>query len=288
MEPVVSLVIGCYRMTSQLRRTLRSLAPPHQRLDGIGPVEVIVVDNGSDPAPTLADLAVEGLDVQVHHWPNPTVSPVAAMNFGLSLARAPVIAAMIDGARMATPGLVAAGVAGCAAHPMAVVATYNYHLGAKPQQESVAEGHDSAVEAALLDGIGWPADGYRLFDIGVPGNGEGMPGPLIESNALFMNRGMWDRLGGYDSRFRSAGGGAANPDLFRRACDLPGAQLIKVVSEATFHQYHGGTIANMQDRAPLRTLLLEYARIRHRKLAPVTLPGWRLDGRTGILDKTDG
>ena len=281
MTPAVSLVIGSYRMTRQLRRTLLSLAPAHQRLEGIGPIEVIVVDNGSDPAPTADDLAVDGLDVTLHHWPNPTHSPVPAMNFGLSQARAPVIAAMIDGARMATPGLVAAGVKGCALHSQAVVATYNYHLGPKPQQHSIHEGYDAAVEEALLRAIAWPEDGYRLFDIGVPGNGEGFPGPLIESNALFMRREMWDALGGYDVRFAGPGGGAANPDLFRRACEWPGAQLIKVVNEATFHQIHGGTITNMQSREALRGLLLEYARLRRRKLAPVTEPGWLLDGRTG-------
>ncbi|MEJ0015584.1 MAG: glycosyltransferase family A protein [Acetobacteraceae bacterium] len=279
-------------MTRQLRRTLLSLAPPHQRLEGIGPVEVIVIDNGSDPPPTPADLGVDalaaaGLAVSLHLWPCPSRSPVAAMNFGLSLARGDVIAAMIDGARMASPGLIAAGVRGCALHPRAVVATYNYHLGSRPQHQSVPEGYDSEAEDALLAGIGWPGDGYRLFEIGVPGTGAGWPGPLVESNALFMRRALWDALGGYDVRFTSPGGGAANPDLFRRACELPGAQLIKVTHEATFHQVHGGTIANMTDREALRQLLFEYARIRHRKLAPVATPGWLLDGRSGTVSRLD-
>ena len=281
--PAVSLVIVSYRMTRQLRRTLLSLAPPYQQLEGIGSVEVIVVDNGSDPTPTTDDLAVDGLDVTLHHWQNPTHSPVPAMNFGLSQARAPIIAAMIDGARMATPALIAAGVKGCALHAQAVVATYNYHLGPKPQNQSVHEGYDSAVEDALLQRIGWPDHGYRLFEIGVPEVGEGWPGPLLESNALFMHRAMWDRVGGYDAGFVSIGGGAANPDVFRRACELPGAQLIKVAGEGTFHQIHGGTVTNALDQKALRAAGIEYRRIRGRPLALVRQRGWLFDPRTGVV-----
>ncbi|MDR6950848.1 hypothetical protein J2X65_000191 [Ancylobacter sp. 3268] len=286
-SPAVSLVMASYQMTRQLRRTLLSLAPPYQRIEGIGLVEVIVVDNGSDPAPTMDDLAVDALNVTLHHWPNPTHSPVPAMNFGLSQARAPIIAAMIDGARMATPGLVAAGVKGCALHPQAVVATYNYHLGPKPQNQSVHEGYDTAAEEALLRRIGWPEDGYRLFEIGVPEVGEGWPGPLLESNALFMRREMWDRVGGYDAGFVGVGGGAANPDLFRRACELPGAQLIKVAGEGTFHQIHGGTVTNAPDQKALRAAGVEYSRIRGRPLALVRQRGWLFDPVTGVVTAED-
>ncbi|MEJ0015583.1 MAG: glycosyltransferase family A protein [Acetobacteraceae bacterium] len=281
--PAVSLVIASYQMTRQLRRTLLSLAPPYQRLDGIGPVEVIVVDNGSDPPPTPADLVVEGLALSLHLWPNPGPSPVAAMNFGLSLARAPIIAAMIDGARLASPGLIAAGVRGCSLHPRPVVATYNYHLGPKPQNQSVHEGYDAATEDALLAKIDWPRDGYRLFEIAAPEVGQGWPGPLLESNALFLPRPMWDALGHYDARFISPGGGGANHDLFRRACELPGAQLIKVAGEGTFHQVHGGRVTNARDQRPLRDSGVEYGRIRGRTVALLRQPGWLFDPRTGLV-----
>lgn len=279
--PMVSLVIVGYQMTAQLRRTLISLAPPYQQLDGTGPVEVIVVDNGSDPAPTLADLAVEGLDIRLHHQAMPTHSPVPALNFGLSLARGEIIAGIIDGARLATPGLIAAGVRGCALHPRAVVASYNYHLGFKPQNQSLHEGYGETVEAGLLAGIGWPADGYRLFEIATPEVGGGWPGPLLESNALFMRRGLWAELGGYDPGFTSPGGGAANPDLFRRACEWPGNQLIKIRGEATFHQFHGGRVTNAPDTQALKVSGTEYSRLRGRPLALVRQKGWLFDPQTG-------
>src|SRR5262249_43725586 len=67
---------------------------------------------------------------------------------------------------------------------------------------------------------------------------------LAESNALFMKREMWDLLGGFDERFDAPGGGLVNLDTFRRALELPDAELVILVGEATFHQFHGGTNTN--------------------------------------------
>nr|WP_245396551.1 glycosyltransferase family A protein [Jiella sonneratiae] len=249
---------------------------------------MIVVDNGSSDPPTIEDLARPGLSVAVHRFCSPTVSPVAAMNFGLKQARGDIMAAMIDGARMASRGLVRAALAAVALHPRAVVASYNYHLGPKPQHESIKDGYTKAVEDALLASIDWPTGGGRLFEIACCGHCEGWPGPLIESNALFMRRDMWEELGYYETRFKSPGGGAANPDLFARACALPDAQLVKLIGEATFHQIHGGTIANMEKRDALKLLLLEYAKIRKRRLAPVEQPAWLYDSRTGTVTRQSG
>ena len=43
-----------------------------------------------------------------------------------------------------------------------------------------------------------------------------------------------------DERFALPGGGLANHDLYRRACALDGVELVVLLGEATFHQYHGG------------------------------------------------
>ncbi|PZQ10768.1 MAG: hypothetical protein DI565_19510 [Ancylobacter novellus] len=283
MRPALTIVVNSYNMERELARTLTSLAPPHQRDLPLEGVEVIVMDNGSKRPPSNEEAARPGLEVRVCRFPAPTRSPVAAMNLGLTQARGDIIAAMIDGARMASRGLVRSALAAIQAHPRAVVASYNYHLGPKPQHQSIHEGYDRIVEDALLASIDWPDGGDRLFEISSPAVGEGWPGPLVESNALFMRREMWDEVGLYEPRFTSAGGGAANPDLFIRACALPGAQLVKLVGEATFHQIHGGTIANMNGREALRTLLLEYAKIRKKPLAPVTDPGSIYDARHATI-----
>ena len=47
-------------------------------------------------------------------------------------------------------------------------------------------------------------------------------------------------LGGLDERFALPGGGLANHDLYRRACALDSIELVVLLGEATFHQYHGG------------------------------------------------
>ena len=58
--------------------------------------------------------------------------------------------------------------------------------------------------------------------------------------ACSLRRDVWDELGGLDERFALPAGGLANHDLYRRACALDGIQLIVLLGEGTFHQYHGG------------------------------------------------
>ena len=279
MTAEASLVIVCYDMTPQLRRTLISLAPAHQHGCPTGRLEVIVVDNGSPVPPGEDDVAVPGLAVALHRFPAPTASPVAAANFGLSLARAPVVGMWIDGARLASPGLVDACLRAARLHPRPVVAPCNHHLGSAPQWRSLREGYDAAAEARLLAGIGWPASAERLFEIGVPELGIDCLGPMIESNSLFLTRAMWEELGGFDPAFASPGGGAANHDVFVRALEAPGTQLIRIAGEATFHQVHGGVATNAENGAVQARIAIEYIQLRRRKLRAVRQLGWVFDAR---------
>jgi hypothetical protein len=115
-----------------------------------------------------------------------------------------------------------------------------YHLGSTTQMEAV--GHDQAAEDELLAGSGWERDGYELFAISAlaASSGRGWFGPMGESSSLFMRRSLWDELGGLDERFALPGGGLANHDLYRRACEAEGVQLVVLPGEGTFHQVHGG------------------------------------------------
>ena len=51
---------------------------------------------------------------------------------------------------------------------------------------------------------------------------------------------LWRELEGLDERFSLPGGGLVNHDLYQRACRLPGAELVVILGEGTFHQVHGG------------------------------------------------
>ena len=65
-----------------------------------------------------------------------------------------------------------------------------------------------------------------------------------ETTALFMSRARWKALDGYDEWFVSDGGGLANLDIWKRACELPGTSVCMLLGEGTFHQIHGGVTTN--------------------------------------------
>ena len=280
--PEVSLVVVSYEIARELPRTLLSLAPPYQRDCPRGRCEIIVVDNGSSRPPEAAAFASLDVDLRVLHQENPTVSPVAAVNTGIAAARAPLVGVFIDGARLASPGLVAGALAAAALHPRPVVATFNYQLGPVLHYEAASRGYDQAAEDRLLAEIGWPADGTRLFDVATPEFRAGEAGPILESNGLFLPRALWDELGGYDPAFTEPGGGVVNADTLIRACALPGTQLIRLLGEGTFHQFHGGLSTSSRDKAidVLKRGAMDYQRRRGMPLRTTRTPGWLFDART--------
>lgn len=275
-SPDVSLVVVCHEMARELPRTILSLSPPYQRLDPALRVEILVVDNGSRELPDAAALSTSGIGVRVLRCSQATPSPVRAVNEGIAATRAPLVGVWIDGARLASPGLVQACVDAAQRHPRAVVAPLNWQLGPKRQYLSGEEGYDQAAEDALLASIDWPSDGYRLFGIATCEVRDPPTGPLLESNALFLSRALWDELGGYDEAFTEAGGGMVNPDTLTRALALPGTQLIRIVGEATFHQIHGGLSTSSIAAAMemVKAGSQAYLRRRGRPPAPVREVGW--------------
>jgi hypothetical protein len=284
--PRLSLVVISYEMARELPRTLASLSPSYQNLDS-GDYEIIVVDNASRKPPRAQDFAHLGADLKVLDCSAPSPSPVKAINEGLAASRAELIGVWIDGARMASPGLVRACAAAALLHPRPVIATLNYQLGPELQRISSAKGYDQAKEDALLRSIAWPEDGYRLFDIATAEIRGGPLGAMLESNALFLPRALWDELGGYDEAFAEPGGSVVNPDTLIRAVGLPGTQLIRILGEGTFHQINGGLSTSTLERA--MTMLQEgsrtYWRLRGKPLMPVRLRGWTYDSRSGAVER---
>lgn len=274
-RPDLSVVIVSFEMERELRRTLVSLSPGYQRFERPYRQEVIVVDNGSSKPPKASDFKDLDLDLTILGCATRSPSPVFALNEGLALARGTLIGAWIDGARLASPGLLQSALAAATLAPRPVVATLNWQLGPRRQYLAAEAGYDRETEDRLLASIRWPDEPRRLFDIStseVPGGPEG---PLLESNALFMPRELWQELGGYDPVFDEAGGGAANPDLLWRALELPGTQLIRVVGEGTFHQIHGGltTSDKRQAMRVMKEASAKYYRVRGRPLRYVRETG---------------
>jgi hypothetical protein len=281
--PDFSLVVVCFNMRREIARTLYALSGAYQQGVDSRRYEVILVDNGSDDPPRAEEFADLDLNLRVLHCPNPTQSPVAALNLGLAECQADLIGVGIDGARMASPGLLKACTRAARLHDRAIVFTHSRSLGHDVQWKLIEAGYDRAEEDRLLDSIGWPDEGYRLFEIS-SGGASDTQGRHYESNALFMPRALWDETGGYDPDFQAPGGGMASADLFLRACDLADTQVIVVSGEATFHQMHTDSASTSSDRATERLKLFsrEYHRLRRRPLRPARGPFWTVDlGRPG-------
>lgn len=240
-RPKLSLIVIVYDMAREAPRTLRSLALPYQT--GIRPedYEVIVMDNGS-PVPLGESVVREfGPQFRYHYVQDAAKSPADAINDGVAISRGKYVGIFIDGARIASPGLLAKALQAFQLYDDPIVATLGWHLGPELQQKSVQKGYDKATEDRLLDGIGWPRDGYRLFEISVlaASSFKGYAAAPSESNALFLKRRAYKAMGGFDPAFDLPGGGLLNLDFFIRCLERD-SPLVMLFGEGTFHQIHGG------------------------------------------------
>jgi len=270
----LSVVVVVYNMRREAARTLLSLSADYQRGIDRDAYEVIVVENGSTAPLDPAEIEKLPGNFRYLSLAGAGPSPAPAVNRGLREARGAVVGVMIDGARIATPGLLRYALLGARLYPRTVVATLGWYLGREYQRVALARGYDRAQEDLLVERVAWPSDGYRLYEIGTLDEScnQGWFGPIAESNALFLRRELWAELGGIDERFDAAGGGFVNLDTFVRACELPGSELVILLGEGTFHQLHGGVATNAPPdvhEANLRCWEAQYTRIRG---TPYALP----------------
>ena len=273
LRPAVSVVVAFHDMAREAPRTLHTLSAAYQRGVTVADYEVIAVDVGSEPPLAEGLVRAAGTNLRLLRFPR-TPSPAAAINAAVRQSVGEAVMICIDGARMLSPGILRLAAAAFRGFADPLVATVSWHLGPKPQHESMLDGYDQQAEDRLLESVDWRSDGSRLFRIAALATSSqaGWLGPIGESNCLVVRRQAWERLGGYDERFVSPGGGLVNPDFYRRACDLLGPPVI-LLGEGTFHQFHGGVATNAsRDIRPIRTFLQEYKAIRGVSFEPPAGP----------------
>src|SRR5260370_6476911 len=189
-KPGVSVVVILYNMQREAPRTLYSLSAAYQQNISCDDYEVIVVDNGSSPA--FDPCEIDGLsgNFRLIRIDDAYPSPAQAVNRGLAEARGDIIGVMVDGARIVTPGLLHFARHGARLYDRAVVVTLGWYLGYDLQSWAIRVGFDRAREDALLESIGWPQEGYRLFEIATMDESsfDGWLAPIGESNGLFLLR----------------------------------------------------------------------------------------------------
>ncbi|QLC26990.1 glycosyltransferase [Parasphingopyxis algicola] len=282
-KPALSIVVIFHEMRREAERTLFTLSPAYQRNVGPDDYEVIAIDNGSRKPLDAGFVTGFGRNFRHILFETGSPSPAAAVNRGIDTARGELVAVIVDGARMVSPGLVAATIGAAATRPDPFALTLAWHLGPDVQNVSMLDGYDQDTEDALLASIDWRGAGYALFDIATlaPSSRCGFRGGMPSECSWFaMRRDSYRRLGGFDERFQSPGGGLVNQDFLHRILAAPGIQPIVILGEGSFHQFHGGVATNVpMAEHPMPEFRAEYARIRGREFAPPRLPAPDYFGR---------
>ncbi len=269
----LSCVVVVYNMRREAERTLKSLSCAYQRDVSEDSYEVIVIENGSS-AP-LDEKFVQSFvkNFRLQSMIAPSRSPAPALNFGAQTARSEIIASMIDGARISSPGCLAGTLQVFDAYKNVAAIVPSWHFGPDVQNESIYFGYNQIVEDQLLRTVDWENDGYELFKLcerlDPSSERAAWFGEVSESNFIAVHRDVYHAIGGYDERFTSAGGGAVNLDFFKRVCEIVKCQIVSLLGEGTFHQFHGGISTNVKSAAhPWRKINEEYKQIRGEYFSP--------------------
>ena len=247
--PRLSIVVVGYDMGRELPRTIQSLSPPYQQGVGAGDIEIIVADNGS-PKPVTAEAFNVTAPVTVIRVEDGGASPCVAINRAAAMARGDLIAVMIDGARMASPGLVATALEAMRLDPRAFIATVGFHLGPDLQQRS---GRDRFLRLGGFDErFEQPGGGLANFDF--------FARALADETAPFLmlvGEGTFHQL--HHGASTQAGG-------VRRKVSKGGPRLAQLFAD----EYRRLTGADHEKPTRVPTL---YGRITHPRVPALFFPG---------------
>ena len=243
---MLSIVVNFFNNRREAANTLYSLGRSYQQGIGDVPYEVIVIDHGSTSRLDESMVRSFGPEFRYRFVDTTAVSPVKAINDGCREAAGDRLLVMIDGAHIASPGILRHSLDAFTLFPAPFIATVPFHLGPGRQNVTIAQGYNAAVEEEYLAKSGWRSNGYRLYTIA--GNfadgSDGWFGCLFETGCFGMRKRDYLDLGGFDERFQARGGGLVNLDLFDCALARADFQYVLLVGEATFHQVHGGVASN--------------------------------------------
>jgi len=273
----LSVIVVAHNMTREIPKTLQSLTRQYQLDCEDLEYEVLVIDNGSTEVLDGDVIRAFGPHFHYHFLQDAPPSPAYAMNYGARHSSGDILCFIIDGAHLLTPGVFKFALASFRAFKKPIVSARYFFLGPGDQNDSILQGYNKAREDALLESINWPDDGYRLFEIGSPLQGN-VPkvtwfNKMLESNCLFMHSESFSEIGGADERFDIPGGGFLNIDIYQQACELEGSQPVLLIGEGSFHQLHGGTTTNVtpeQRDARVIGYQQQYNRLRGEDLKPST------------------
>jgi hypothetical protein len=267
----LSIVVIFFNMRREAQRTLYSLSREYQKNIGHISYEVIAIDSGS--AEPLDEKFVKsfGNDFRYIYFDTSVPSPCAALNYGVQSARGRLVTLCIDGARILSPGILHYSILASKLYRNPFIYTLGMHLGRKAQNYLAEENYSQLDEDILIDSVNWKQNGYFLFDISsvAPSSGTGYFSKLNESNCITMPRVAYQKLGGFDERFKSAGGGLTNLDFFNRLNESKDTSPVMLLGEATFHQFHGGTATNVPlNSHPWKKMEEEYSLIKGKPYSP--------------------
>jgi cephalosporin hydroxylase len=243
-----SFILNFYNMPREAARTLTSLTRSYQQDIGELAYEVLCIDNGSSPPLGRAWVESFGPEFRLIRPDRPSPSPCSVINEAARSAKGRYVAIMIDGAHILSPGVLREAWDSFTETPEAVVGLRPWFVGGDQRWLSIS-GYTREQEDILFDKIGWPSYGYKLFKVSTPyweSPNHWFDG-MIESNCLFVPRGVYQQIGGIDEAFDEPGAGYANLDLFKRAAAAVAEPVIALLGEATFHQFHDGTTTNVSD-----------------------------------------
>lgn len=258
--PLLSIIVIAYDMPRQAFNTLLSFAPDYQQDVDVDDYEVVIVENRS--ARNMDAASIEKLPGNFRYFirEEKGVSPAAAINFAVGVAKGKYIGLLIDGARMVTPGVVRHALMAFKMNDEALVVVPGYHLGEHEQQFNLEYGYTEDTEKALLDEIDWRNNGYRLFDISCNcgANRNGFFHPFLECNCIFVSKKIFEEIGGASERFDLPGGGALNLYIYFKLATHPDTEPFLLAGEGSFHQIHGGvTTSGKEDRDALLAKIRE-------------------------------
>ncbi len=276
--PRLSIVVILHNMRREAPRTIYSLSSEYQQGVDADDYELIVVENGSSLPLTPDEIANFPANASYHFYDTQSVSPVGAIQFGMSQAQGEFVALIVDGARMVTPGKIAKTLGALEGLKEPFICSLAWHLGPDEQRFSMQNGYDRTEEGRLLASINWKQNGYRLFEISTlaPSSRHWFKGGMPSECSFFaMRKSTYDAMGGYDIRFVSPGGGLMNHDFVNRLWDVPGITPVVLLGEGSFHQMHGGVATNSTAKVhPFQIFKEEYEAIHQRDymVAPSPMP----------------